>query len=552
MKIFKVLLITLMLLANTVFAAEFSAQVKTSEGIVQGVYDEKYNVVKWFGIPYAEQADGENRWTLPQKAEKYTGVKDCSQYALANLQFNGKNVIGQEGVLTLDVYRPDSVEKNLPVLVFIHGGNNQTSNSRLWMGEKFAKEANAVYVSVQYRLGLLGFNNLPALANGNALNDSGNYGLIDQAYALKWIKKNIDKFGGDANNITVSGFSAGGRDVMAMLISPLFKDKFDKAISFSGGLTVADFAESQKIIANKLAPLVVADGICADEKDATEWLMQGSDEVRSYLMKLPGERLAPVMAGALIRMKSFPHLYGDGKVLPKEGFAAEKFNSVPLLMLASSDEFTSFLARDPYFKNRMDKVLKDKLTTEEFVFANKYGSKFYGFFNGQESAEDIYANYKAPIYVCMFDFGHDPAVVGETYAVKTGATHGIFLPFLTDQPYPYTAGTDVFAKPGPQELSDIFIASLAAFIRTGDPNNGLLPEKWEAWTPQNRAEIVFDADGKQAKVYQRSNYTSYDGILKELEADNSLNADSKNYIIKNILNGRWFSGGLDVKYHNEN
>lgn len=552
MKFFKVLLIILVLLANTAFAAEFSAQVKTSEGIVQGVYDEKYNVVKWFGIPYAEQADGEKRWTLPQKAEKYTGVKDCSQYAPTNLQFNGKNVIGQEGVLTLDVYRPDTGEKNLPVLVFIHGGNNQTSNSRLWMGEKFAKEANAVYVSVQYRLGLLGFNNLPALANGNAFNDSGNYGLIDQAYALDWIKKNMDKFGGDANNITVSGFSAGGRDVMAMLISPLFKDKFDKAISFSGGLTVADFAESQKIIADKLAPLVVADGICAYEKDAAEWLMQGSDEVRSYLMKLPGERLAPVMAGALIRMKSFPHLYGDGKVLPKEGFAVEKFNSVPLLMLASSDEFTSFLARDPYFKNRMDKVLKDKLTTEEFVFANKYGSKFYGFFNGQESAEDIYANYKAPIYVCMFDFGHDPAVVGETYAVKTGATHGIFLPFLTDQPYPYTAGTDVFAKPGPQELSDIFIASLAAFIRTGDPNNALLSGKWEAWTPQNRAETVFDADGKQAKVYQRSNDTSYEGILKELEADNSLNADSKNYIIKNILNGRWFSGGLDAKYHNKN
>lgn len=552
MNIVKVLFLVFTLISNTAFAAEFSAQVKTSEGIVQGVYDEKYNVVKWFGIPYAEQADGENRWTLPQKAEKYTGVKDCSQYAPANLQFNGKNVIGQEGVLTLDVYRPDTGEKNLPVLVFIHGGNNQTSNSRLWMGEKFAKEANAVYVSVQYRLGLLGFNNLPALANSNALNDSGNYGLIDQAYALEWIKKNIDKFGGDANNITVSGFSAGGRDVMAMLISPLFKDKFDKAISFSGGLTVADFAESQKIIADKLAPLVVADGICADEKDAAEWLMQGSDEVRSYLMKLPGERLAPVMAGALIRMKSFPHLYGDGKVLPKEGFAAEKFNSVPLLMLASSDEFTSFLARDPYFKNRMDKVLKDKLTTEEFVFANKYGSKFYGFFNGQESAEDIYANYKAPIYVCIFDFGHDPAVVGETYAVKTGATHGVFLPFLTDQPYPYTAGTDVFAKHGPQELSDIFIASLAAFIRTGDPNNALLPGKWEAWTPQNRAETVFDADGKQAKVYQRSNDTSYDGILKELEADNSLNADSKNYIIKNILNGRWFSGGLDAKYHNKN
>lgn len=75
MKIFKVLLITLMLLANTAFAAEFSAQVKTSEGIVQGVYDEKYNVVKWFGIPYAEQADGEKRWALPQKAENISVLK---------------------------------------------------------------------------------------------------------------------------------------------------------------------------------------------------------------------------------------------------------------------------------------------------------------------------------------------------------------------------------------------------------------------------------------------------------------------------------------------
>ena len=77
MNIVKVLFLVFTLISNVAFAAEFSAQVKTSEGIVQGVYDEKYNVVKWVGIPYAEQADGEKRWTLPQKAEKYTGVKDC-------------------------------------------------------------------------------------------------------------------------------------------------------------------------------------------------------------------------------------------------------------------------------------------------------------------------------------------------------------------------------------------------------------------------------------------------------------------------------------------
>ena len=102
------------------------------------------------------------------------------------------------------------------------------------------------------------------------------------------------------------------------------------------------------------------------------------------------------------------------------------------------------------------------------------------------------------------------------------------MPFLTDQPYPYTAGTDVFAKPGPQELSDYFIASLAAIYPvTGDPNNGLPDRKMGGMDTAKPRRNCFDADGKQAKVYQRSNYTSYDGILKELEADNSLNADSK-------------------------
>lgn len=142
-------------------------------------------------MPYAQTANGEKRWELPQKADKHSDALDCTKPAPSNLQFNGKEVIGQEGILTLDIYRPDTKEKNLPVLVFLHGGNNQTGNSRMWIGDKFAKEANAVYVSVQYRLGLLGFNNLPALKTDNKIQSSGNYGFIDQAYALDWIKKNI-------------------------------------------------------------------------------------------------------------------------------------------------------------------------------------------------------------------------------------------------------------------------------------------------------------------------------------------------------------------------
>ena len=557
MKKFQYLLTASLLAASVCAAAEaanFNNEVKTQQGVVAGSYDEKHQVVQWLGVPYAQPATGENRWREAQKPQKYKSVLDCSKAAPANIQYNGKKVLGAEGVLTLDIVRPDTDEKNLPVMVYIHGGNNQASNSHLMEGNKLAQEGNIVYVSVQYRLGLLGFNNLPALADGNSKEKSGNFGFIDQATALDWVHDNIKAFGGDAKNITVSGFSAGGRDVMAMLISPVFKNKFDKAISFSGGLTVADAAASQKTIAQKLAPLVVADGKRADLASAESWLLSDKSkdkkEVRSYLQGVEAERIAPIMAGAVIRMSAFPHLFGDGKVLPTEGFATKKFYNVPLMMLASADEFSSFAARDPFFKNRLGEINKDYKTTSEFKFANKYGSALYGFFNGQESAETIYPNYKGDMYVCQFTFAHTPDVVGEAYNVRNGALHGIFQPFLTDQGYAYTKNTDAFDQPGSKELSKAFIASIATFMRTGNPNTPLLGTTWQAWNPDYRPELDFDANKQHARISSVNSRVSYAGILAEMDNDNSISAESKDYIIHNVLNGRWFSGKLDAKYGN--
>ncbi len=545
MKSVHVIFAAALLAANTALAAVFPTDVKLEQGIAAGAADAAHNTVRWLGLPYGQA----ERWGLPQPPAKSSATLDCTAPAPANLQYAGGRVTGEENVLTLDIYRPDTGEENLPVLVFYHGGNNQTSSSRMWMGDKFAAAANAVFVSVQYRLGVLGFNNLDALHNGNKKNDSGNYGFLDQAQSLDWLHKNIRAFGGDPDNITVSGFSAGGRDVMAMLISPAFKGKFDKAISFSGGLTVAGYDRSRKIIAENLAPLAVEDGVKSNAKEAAGWLLDGDKkETAAYLRGLDGSRLAPVMAGALIRMDSFPHLYGDGAVLPEEGFAVRKYNSVPLLLLASTDEFSSFAARDPYFKNRLQDIFTDERTRSQFAFANKYGSRFYCYFNGQQTAETIYGNYKDDIYVCCFNYAHDPAVAGEKYALRNGAFHGVFLPFLTDQPLPYTRGTDIFSTPGAEELSDIFIASIASFMRTGSPNNGSLPFVWEKWTPENRAEAVFDADREKALVSLRYDGTSYGAVMEEMEADTSLPAGDKDYIIRNVLNGRWFSGGIDEKY----
>ena len=533
-------------IATTSFAAEFPDTVKVTNGQVKGSYDAAHKTVKWMGVPYAKA----ERWQVPQKAAKSNAVIDCVEAAPVNIQRGPKGVVGKENVLTCDVYRPDTKEANLPIMVYLHGGNNQASNSRLWEGNKFANEANVVYVSLQYRLGSLGFNALPALKDKG----TGNFGFLDQAKALDWVKANAKSFGGDPKNITVSGFSAGGRDVLAMLISPAFKNKFNKIVSLSGGLTVADEAKSQKVIAHQYAPLVLADKKAATHEEAEQWLLSTNkkdmQEVRQYLNSVSADRLAPIMAGAVIRMSAFPHLYGDNKVLPAEGFQKKAVSNVPVMLMASADEFSSFAARDPFFKNRLQKVNKDEQTTKEFAYANRYGSLMYGYFNGQEAAADLGKTYTAPIYVMTFGFGHNAATTNKGFATRNGALHGVFMPFLSDQPYPFTKNVPAFNQQGAKDLSKTFIASLGAFMRTGNPNNPELGTTWKPWTAKHKNEIVFDAIGDKKIITARENNINYDEILAALDADNSISKESKDIIVHSVLAGRWFSKPNDAHFNN--
>ena len=111
--------------------AAFAKQVKTEQGLVNGKYDAQHQVVEWLGVPYAAPAKGALRWRGPQPAKKHKEALDCSQYAPINMQSKNGKALGEEGVLTLDIVRPDTEEKKLPVLVFLHGGNNQSSSSQL-------------------------------------------------------------------------------------------------------------------------------------------------------------------------------------------------------------------------------------------------------------------------------------------------------------------------------------------------------------------------------------------------------------------------------------
>ena len=519
----------------------------TQYGLVRGIRDGE--VLAWKGIPYGRA----ERWKAPEDPLPWQGIRNAEKSGPIAIQETPLGYTGVEDCLNLDIVRPDTAETNLPVFFFIHGGNNQSGDSRQVRLQKLAVKANVVAVSINFRLGALGFNPLPALKHGNAEENSGNYTLLDIIQALDWTKDNIRSFGGDPDNITVAGFSSGGRDVMALLISPLAKGLFRKAISLSGGMTTADTADSQKIFARHLAPYVVADGICTSEKEAEDWLLTDSPAVSDYLCHLSARRLAGAFGHAFIRMEAFPHLYRDGVVLPKEGFRTAQYNRVPLLMVTGTGEFSLYARSDPYFTKSVSDgtVFADPKKKAEFLFARNYGSRMYELFNDEMPAVRMSPHYgKAPIYTMVIGYGENPALVGEKEAILSGSVHGIWIPFVTG----YVDATTKefpqgsFEHPGALVLADIIQRYIGNFMGTGNPNGKDLP-LWKKWSsaPQGPTQLVVDADRMEARCTQTYGHGTYETILEEMEKDRTLEAKDKEYLIRHVLNGRWFSEALERK-----
>lgn len=516
--------------------------VRTTEfGKVKGVENKK-NMV-WYGIPYGAAPVNNLRWKAPQNPKKWNKDLDCTKPKEVAIQYvtdakTGKTTSkGTDDCLNLDVYSTKNA-KNLPVLVYVHGGNNQSGNAQEIEGNEIVQKDNCVYVSLNYRLGLLGFNCLPALLDNK--NNTGNFTLLDIAKGLDWVKNNIEKFGGDPDNITVSGFSAGGRDVMAMLISPLFKGKFQKAIAFSGGMTTADPDMSAKKIASLLAPLAVADKKAADIESAKTFLLSDNEDTKNYLYSLKSDRIASAVGNASIRMSAFPHHYADGVVIPKEGFDTNKYNDVPLLMLTGTTEFSFFNNFDPSYNSITNKDVKEK----SIAFGNKYGSNMYRIFNAEMSAEKMTKNYKSKIYIAEVNYGSPTSA---SNIPSLGAFHGIFVPMLADT-NGYTTIYDFKKAKGYQDMGKQFNAYLDNFLKSGNPNGDKLV-KWNNWTTKNKLSQVFDADATKATVQSKDTSTTYEAIMDEMDKDNSLTSEQKKYVIENSMNGRWFSSALEKKYN---
>ena len=508
----------------------------TASGPVQGGQTSQKGCLVWYGVPYGAAPAGALRWQPPQDPAPWADALDCTKPAPMALQNTNGMAAGTEDCLKLNIYARDGAA-GLPVVVYFHGGGNRTGSPQELPGTRLASRADCVFVSAGYRLGLLGFNALPALQSGP--DSTGNYALLDAAKALDWVQENIASFGGDPRNVTVMGFSAGGRDVLAMLSSPYFAGRFQRAISLSGGLTTADPGASARQTAAAFAPLAVEDGLFADQNSAAQWLLTSGEDVTRWLYDLDPARVCLLMADGGIRMSSFPHLFADGVVLPENGFEAPLANPVPLLLVTGVTEFSLF---NPLEVQYQSNGLDAGEAASARAFATRYGSELYRIFNGAASAAALSAGSSAPVWVCEIAYGGRNSA-SPIRAMGLGSFHGISLSMLSGENA--LSGVANLSSDGFAALSDLFVEKVGSFLHSGSLD-------WQPWTAASPKALVLDAGtaADSASAVLQEAPADDTPVLDRLEADNSVPSAAKDLVIRQVLNGRIFSAHLDQRFHN--
>ena len=350
--------------------------VKVDTGSLQGTIEYGMQVFK--NIPYAAAPVGDLRWRPPQPALSWSGMRDaskfgesCPQQYIKNLS-DGLGLPGSEDCLKLNVYGPVKPGKNLPVMVWIHGGGLIVDGARDPQFTPINLIKNGVIVvTVDYRLGSLGFFATKELieeakAKGESV---GNYGTMDQIASLKWVKKNIQAFGGDPNNVTIFGQSAGGRSVTWLMVSDAAKGLFHKAIAQSAqqsplrGMTEKRF------------------GLTPEVDIGAKYMSSLGAKSLAELRKLPVQKL--VLDGSAYYAGEFGGPFVDGQIIkgdPIPLFAAGKQAKVPFMIGTNSfdsdfmlpgepslEVFTKKIHEDPKIIEKLYADVKDKCILNSFV-----------------------------------------------------------------------------------------------------------------------------------------------------------------------------------------
>ncbi|MGH6979950.1 MAG: carboxylesterase/lipase family protein [Stellaceae bacterium] len=466
------------------------ATVRTESGLVSGSGNE---IMSYLGIPYAAPPVGALRWKPPQKPAPWGATRACIEFGddpvqMPNIELRGPKV--SEDCLSLNVYTPAGAAK-APVLVWFYGGAFQLGSGSIpiYDGSPLARKG-VVVVTINYRVGIFGFMAHPALSAESPNKVSGNYGFLDQVAALKWVRENIAGFGGDPNNVTIFGESAGAVSVAAHLCSPLSKGLFHKAILQSPAIfrklyTLKDAeAAAVKVVGNDLAALRAM---------SAEELLPKSFQIGG----VPG----PLTAPQPIRM------IRDGWAFPedeRDAMIAGRYATVPMIVGGVEREGDFFVGRMVPISNL--EQYRGFVAGGMGKFADE-GSKLFPAGNDKEAvaaASDVFAD-------SLFNYGVRALARVNAKSQKntyrfvfkrkrgdkaTPPSHVEDVPYVFGTLKEHFFGADVPTNGKDHELSEAMMGAWVRFAATGDPNgNGL---SWAAYDAAKDNYIVFDAPTSQA------------------------------------------------------
>ncbi len=483
--------------------SEEESTVVTPYGKYKGKVQDS-GVISFLGVPYAKQPVGELRWQEAQPLEESDEVIECYEYGNTPIQV--EDDIEQasatkqgEDCLTANVWTRD-LEGEKPVMVWIYGGGYVSGGTAdpLYDGQNFVENNDVVMVSINYRLGPFGFLDLSEIG-GEGYEHSRNLGLLDQIAALKWVKENIASFGGDPDNVTVFGESAGASSIMRLMSTELSDGLFEKAIIESGGNAsikhvgdeAVDRIEQSQYVAQKFLEVT-------GKEDLDGLLELSGEEVQEYADQLADE------LGDDLDLTTWGCV-PDGYVVPYDVYgniSEGEGKDVAILIGTNTDEINYFKLYDPDLENSLAEEYqngttlgrdfsKNKEYADEYIAAKGDDPQKYIDFSSEYEIRQpslIFAEIQAyynDVYMYLWDWDSQIEGLGAAHAVELPFVFGNFDSVTAKR----TAGEDL-----PKELSLKVQAAWAAFAASGNPTIEDEVE-WPKFDAEGRKTMVID-DGE--------------------------------------------------------
>ena len=505
-----------------------SATVSIHQGKLEG--DEQSGMLVFKGIPFAAPPVGARRWLPPEKPASWTGVRDARRFgavahqnrvmlsALSAMVIDGEQ---SEDCLSLNVWTPAADGKRRPVMVWIHGGGFTIgSNSQaLYDGSVLARRGDVVVVTVNYRLGPLGFIRLSDVTNGK-IPSSGNEGMLDQVAALEWVRDNIAEFGGDPGNVTIFGESAGGMSVGTLLAMPAARGLFHKAIPQSGAChTGAPVARANRTAERVLSKLGVNAGDAAAIRALTPaQLLTGT-------LLADGKTPDPELGMAYQPVIDGTHVPRAAIEMVADGSAS----GVAVMVGSTLEEWKLFSLMDASL-HKLDRAglgarMSRRLTAEAADAVIDSYAKARGQRGESVTPADLFTAietdrvFRVPgVRLAQVQPRHDARVYSYLFTWPSpamggvlGSCHALELGFVfgTNQ----IPGMSSFAGTGPaaEKLATQMQDAWLAFARSGDPSSESVGT-WKAYDEARRPTMVFGASTKLEDAPRDEERRAWDGV----------------------------------------